>query len=71
MKKSNLNLYKSLFRRVNLKEENMIIPDFMQPVAYVVLQTDETLKEILEILNYIGLYIHLEEFKNFLINHTI
>lgn len=66
-----INLYKSLFRKVNLKELNITIPKYMQPLTFVALETDELLQEILNMLAFIGADIHLKEFKRFLLEYKI
>ena len=66
-----LNLCKSLFRKKNLKEISITIPEYAQPLAYVALELDDTLHEILCMLCYIGADVHLKEFRNFLLNFKI
>lgn len=64
-------IYKSLFRKNNLKEHNIKIPNYLQPLTFMALETDDLLKQILMILGYIGTDIHIKTFKSFLLNYTI
>ena len=70
MSKSDIAIYSSLFRKINLKEHKVYIPDYMQPLTFMALETDIKLKEILMVLGYIGTDIDLKTFKDFFISHT-
>lgn len=66
MTNTELELYKKLFRKKNLKQMNITIPEYAQPLTYLALELDETLREIIYMLCYIGEDVHLKTFKNFL-----
>lgn len=67
MTNSELELYKTLFRKKNLKEMKITIPEYAQPLTYIALETDETLREIIYMLVFIGADVHLKTFRDFLI----
>jgi len=69
--KKELKLYKNLFNKNNLKEINLNIKEFQQPVAITTIETDEILKHILKILYCLGYQIHLKEFKKYIVNNKI
>lgn len=71
MSTQELNIYKSLFRKVNLKEHMVYIPEYLQPLTYMALETDELLRQILIMLAYIGTDVHTKEFKKFLLEYKV
>lgn len=62
-----LKIYRSLFRKVNLDDHMLYIPSYMQPLIYIALETDDTMKELLNMMYYVGEYVHLKEFKKFVL----
>ena len=66
-----IKLLKSLFRKKNLEERFIFIPEYAQPMTFLALELDETLHEIVCMLCYIGEDIHLKEFKKFLLNYKV
>ena len=62
-----LKIYRSLFRKVNLDDHMLYIPSYMQPLIYLALETDDTMKELLNMMCYVGEYVHLKEFKKFVL----
>lgn len=67
MTKTELELYKSLFRKKNLKKMQITIPDYAQPLTHLALETDEKLKELIIMMCYIGEDVHLKTFRDFLL----
>lgn len=70
MSKTDIAIYNSLFRKINLKEHLVYIPDYLQPLTFMALETDTKLKEVLMTLGYVGTDIDLKTFKDFFESHT-
>lgn len=66
-----LKIYRSLFRKVNLDDYMLYIPEYMQPLIYMTLESDEIVKELLKMMCYVGEYVHYKVFKEYVLEMKI
>lgn len=66
-----LKIYRTLFRKVNLDDYMLYIPEYMQPLIYMTLESDEMIQELLKMMCYVGEYIHYNAFKEYVLEMKI